>query len=190
MNEILLLVSDFDGTLVDTFKANFLAYQKVLFVKGIKLTLSDYSKMFGLRFNEFMQELGIKDDEEIGDIRRYKAICYPDYFQEIKLNKPLLDFLSASKDSGKFIALATTAQRANVLNILEYFNIVDKFTYLLTGEDVKYAKPHPECYLKTMEYFSVSSGNTLIFEDSEVGIAAAKRSGAHYMVINKEFYEY
>ena len=31
-SEIKLLIVDFDGTLVDTFRANFMAYQELIFV--------------------------------------------------------------------------------------------------------------------------------------------------------------
>ena len=38
MSQIKLLVTDFDGTLVDTFEANFLAYQKAFSRFGLNLS--------------------------------------------------------------------------------------------------------------------------------------------------------
>ena len=38
-----------------------------------------------------------------------------------------------------------------------------------------------------MKYFNISPENTLIFEDSDIGIKAAQRSGANIMKIEKFF---
>ena len=40
--EIELLISDFDGTLVDTFSANYMAYQKAFAEQGLCLSESQY----------------------------------------------------------------------------------------------------------------------------------------------------
>ena len=40
------------------------------------------------------------------------------------------------------------------------------------------SKPDPEGYLKAMEHFGVTPAETMIFEDSGPGLAAAKASGA------------
>ncbi len=54
---------------------------------------------------------------------------------------------------------------------------------LVSNEDVKHSKPDPEMYVKAMELLGVSPKETLILEDNEHGIAAARASGAHVMVI-------
>ena len=41
-------------------------------------------------------------------------------------------------------------------------------------------KPNPEGYLKAMEYFKIKLEETIIFEDSDAGLEAAKSSGAFY----------
>lgn len=186
-NKISLIITDFDGTLVDTKQANFQAYSKILSTKGINLTKEKYYSCYGLRLKEFMSEVGIIDDKEISEIKLLKSEIYPDYFSLIKLNKLLLNFLKAFKYSGK-IAIATTAQRNNVKNVLSYFGLVNLFDYILTGEDIKFGKPNPECYLKIMTHFRETPVNTLIFEDSPVGIAAAQATGASYILVNNSFY--
>ena len=51
---------------------------------------------------------------------------------------------------------------------------------------MKQGKPSPEIYLKVMVELSMKPEDTLIFEDSEVGIEAAKASGANYIIITPE----
>ena len=41
--EIRLLITDFDGTLVDTFRANYMAYRKAFEEMGLVLQETEYS---------------------------------------------------------------------------------------------------------------------------------------------------
>lgn len=186
--ELKLLISDFDGTLVDTKTANFLAYRRVLGDRGVCLTKEMYDACFGLRVTEFMHQIGIHDPLDIIEVSEMKSIIYPDFFSYIKLNESLVNFMGLIKGERKHIAIASTAQRLNLENILNYFGLSDFFDYIITGADIKEGKPHPECYTKVMEYFNVAPLETLIFEDSKVGIEAAKASGANYIVVKKFFY--
>lgn len=188
--EIKLLITDFDGTLVDTRRANYKAYKKALGETGLQLTPEMYCACFGLRLEEFMARLGINDVDEIKRIRERKCLYYPDYFRELRLNHSLLKFIRFFHRDGKPVTIATTAYRKNVMNILEYFGIAGEFDFIITGEDVKCGKPDPECYLNVMSYYGISGENTLIFEDSEVGIQAARDSGANYVVIDTADYGY
>ena len=43
------IITDFDGTLVDTFQANLQAYQKAFQAVGKDITAEKYRECFGLR---------------------------------------------------------------------------------------------------------------------------------------------
>lgn len=60
------------------------------------------------------------------------------------------------------------------------FHVKGLFDLILTQEDIEKPKPDPEGFIKAMEYFMINSKETAIFEDSDVGIEAARRSGAYY----------
>lgn len=85
-----LIISDFDGTLVDTQEANFQAYKKVLSHFNIFLTEDMYHRLFGMRLKEFMQYIGINDANMIEQIKEMKARIYPNYFNLIRTNNQLL----------------------------------------------------------------------------------------------------
>lgn len=57
MSQVKLLITDFDGTLVDTFEANFLAYQKAFSDCGLQLSEKQYKECFGFRFDDFMSHV-------------------------------------------------------------------------------------------------------------------------------------
>ena len=66
---------------------------------------------------------------------------------------------------------------------MRHLGIEDKIDGLLTSRDVSEPKPSPEAFLKAMAIEGVTPAETLIFEDSRVGIEAAKASGAAYFKV-------
>jgi HAD hydrolase, family IA, variant 3 len=48
---------------------------------------------------------------------------------------------------------------------------------------VERPKPAPDCFLEAMRREGCTPRETLIFEDSAIGIEAARRSGASYFVV-------
>lgn len=55
---------------------------------------------------------------------------------------------------------------------------------ILSGADVAHSKPAPDCFLEAMRREGCTPRETLIFEDSEIGLEAARRSGAGYFKVN------
>ena len=82
-------------------------------------------------------------------------------------------------------ALVTTASKKNTLEILEYTKTKDCFDLILTAEDVKKPKPDPEGFNLAINRFNILPKDTIIFEDSKVGIEAARKTGAAVMVVDK-----
>lgn len=64
-------------------------------------------------------------------------------------------------------------------------NMENIFDLIITGEDVVKTKPDPEIFFKCMRYFNVMPKETVIFEDSDIGIEAAKDTGAWIIRIEK-----
>lgn len=188
MAQIKLLITDFDGTLMDTFEANYLAYQKAFAKYGLELSEQQYRDSFGFRFDDFMAAMGIADDAVKQGIRQAKGEFYPLFFDKLKVNQPLLNMLRHHKASGGLTAVASTARRKNLMNALEHISALDCFSLILAGEDVSQGKPNPEIYNKVLQELSVSPEEALVFEDSQVGMEAAEAARLNYMVINNKYF--
>lgn len=185
---IKLLITDFDGTLVDTFFANYHVYREVFSQYGICLSETAYKECFGLRFEAFMQKMGVLDPVVRSEIKELKMQYYPRYFSELIPNTYLIEFLKASKRSGINIAIASTARKENLMNVLNHLGINDIFDFILSGSDVSKGKPSPDIYLKALSMAQVDASQALVFEDSQVGIEAAENAGINYIKINTQFY--
>ena len=183
------IITDFDGTLVDTFEANLRAYQDAFAAVGKNLTAEKYRECFGYRFDNLMHAMAINDENTANKIKEHKKEAYPMYFELLCPNKSLIALIDSFHQMGGKTAIASTARKENLMNAVNYLGIANHFDLIYAGVDVKQGKPSPEIYLKAMGALEVTPEETLIFEDSEVGIEAAKASGAHCLIISEKQFE-
>lgn len=182
--QIKLLLLDFDGTLADTRRANTLAYVATLHEAGYDLTAEEYeARYFGMRCNEFLTHYGITDSGERERLRQRKIALYPTFFDSVRLNRPLWDFCQAFRQQGGRVWIVSTGSRDNIDNAMRHLGIGDGVDGILTGADVAQSKPAPDCFLEAMRREGVTPRQTLIFEDSPIGLEAARRSGAGYFQV-------
>lgn len=192
---IRLILLDFDGTLADTSLANARAYVATFREAGHPLTEAEYlARWFGVRCNEFLTQYGIADPAERERLRLRKIALYPAFFDSVRLNRPLWEFCRQFRAQGGRVWIVSTGSRANIDNAMRHLGIggpdaegriveskegaVDG---ILSGADVSESKPSPECFLEAMRHEGCTPDQTLIFEDSAVGLEAARRSGAAYI---------
>lgn len=192
---IRLLLLDFDGTLADTRRTNTLAYVAALGEAGYNLTEEEYAaNYFGMRCEEFLTRFGIADPAERERLRLRKIALYPTFFDTVRLNRPLWEFCCQFRREGGRVWVVSTGSRANIDNVMRYLGIggpetpeseapLGQVDGILSGLDIEHAKPAPDCFLEAMRREGCTPQQTLIFEDSPIGIEAARRSGAGYFVV-------
>ena len=183
MGQIKALISDLDGTLVDTFEANYQTYKVVFKMHNIDMSRQFYEENFGLRIDDLCKKLNILDKDEINTIKVEKSNLYPLKFNYLKLNIYLLSVFRNAKQQGIKISLASTASKKNVYNVLNYFKLENLFDIIICGEDVSKGKPNPEVYETALKKFNISSNEALVFEDSEIGMKAAENANINYVKI-------
>jgi beta-phosphoglucomutase-like phosphatase (HAD superfamily) len=120
-------------------------------------------------------------------IRRRKVEIYPTHFDLVTLNKPLWDFVQDFRAKGGKAMIVSTGHIDNITNVMRYLGIENDIDGLLSSDDVIKSKPAPDCFLKAMKIAGVTPSETIIFEDSEIGIAAAVASGAAHFKVELEF---
>ena len=175
-----LIMVDLDGTLVDTSRVNYFAYKQAMKQYGYELDFDYFMKnCYGKHYLDFLPDITTKEKTILNKIHDAKKNNYSAYIEKAILNKVMLDILQLAKLEYK-IALVTTASRQNSFEILEHFQLSDFFDLVITREDVSHSKPDPEGYKKALQYFQVETSNAIIFEDSDSGLEAARRTGCSY----------
>ena len=176
-------ITDFDGTLANTFEANYASY-KVAFKEetGIDFDKQFYKDSFGLRIDDICHNLGINDQNIVKEIKKAKAIQYKSNTHLIEINSQLQSELMHFRNTGYRVVVATTATKENLTNVLKALNILYMFDIIITGDDVKKGKPDPEVYLKALEKLELNASEVVVFEDSESGIEAAHNAGIENVI--------
>jgi beta-phosphoglucomutase-like phosphatase (HAD superfamily) len=74
-------------------------------------------------------------------------------------------------------AVGTSASRRDAEAMLTEVGLRRHFEVIVTAEDVQWGKPNPEVYLKAAEGLGRPPKTCLVFEDSLVGVHAARNAG-------------
>lgn len=79
--------------------------------------------------------------------------------------------------NGFLLVLASSSPHSQIDYILERLELKSYFHSILSGEDVKAGKPHPEIFLKAAESVGAKPASCVVIEDSNNGVVAAKKAG-------------
>ena len=180
-----LAIFDLDGTLFDTKDVNYHAYKAALNEYGYDMSYDYYCNYCnGRHYTTFLPPILGDDKQVLQAVHSQKKRLYSEYLNKAVCNEHLFRLISSMREQ-YYTAIVTTASRQNVNDILKYAG--DKGSYfdlILTAEDFTKTKPNPEGFLMAMDRFEMSPEDTIIWEDSEVGLEAAKASGAYYVQVH------
>ena len=175
------ILFDLDGVTIDTEPLYTLSEIRLFKEYGIDIPEEDWSLFRGCSEEAFfdlsIQRYGIKENREIFIQKGRKYVM-----DEFKKNIPFIPgFKSLIKRiSLDYIAGLVTASPLRSLNwIREKISLDYYFQHILSGEEAEKNKPHPHPYLKMMDRIGVSAKNTIIIEDSILGLRSALASGSH-----------
>jgi HAD superfamily hydrolase (TIGR01509 family) len=79
--------------------------------------------------------------------------------------------------NGVALAITTSAAGDAVDLLLRRFTIRELFALIVDGAEVTAGKPDPEGYLLTARKLGIAPRDCVVFEDSHVGVLAAKAAG-------------
>lgn len=89
----------------------------------------------------------------------------------------ILDFLQWARSNHQVMTLVTSSNRRTQQHIVDRFNIGDYFDHIITGNDIKNGKPHPEPYEKAIKFSGIDGSRSIVIEDSKSGIKSAIDAG-------------
>ena len=144
-------------------------------------------RVFGSeRFSQ--QEL---DNISISKERRYQQLYKP----HLDLLPGLFAFLEESYNARVKMGIGTAAIPFNVDFALDTLKIRHYFDAVITADDVRQSKPHPDTYLALADGLQIDPIDCLVFEDTPKGVEAAYNAGMQAVVLttshrHEEFSEY
>jgi HAD superfamily hydrolase (TIGR01509 family) len=180
---IKLVIFDLDGVLVEAKNIHFEAFNKALGEYAISWDehLSIYD---GLKTNQKLDMLHERKGlpkEYFTNIWNDKQKYTLEALANLKKDENLYSTIQNLSLDGYKLAVCSNSIRKTVLTVLSKLGIIEFFDLILSNEDVKNSKPHPEIYWKAISEMSCLPEETLIVEDSPYGLLSASRSKSHIL---------
>lgn len=167
---------DMDGTIVETENIHDQATKKVLEKIGVAFSYAD-NEFFGMADKQVYDILQIQEKmsfEQYVDAKNREIISHIKSAPLSTFSHPaVLEFIRDLSKRSIQLGLVTSSEKLPTMTILNALHIFSLFSIIVTSEDVNCLKPNPEPYLKAIEFFQANISETLIFEDSPVGLRAA-----------------
>ena len=85
------------------------------------------------------------------------------------------------------VAIVSGAAREEIVPVVEAAGLAPLVGVIVAADDVTHGKPHPEGYLRALELLGdgLRPDEVIAFEDTEVGVAAAKAAGMRCVGITR-----
>jgi HAD superfamily hydrolase (TIGR01509 family) len=189
---IKLIVFDLDGVLVEAKQIhydtlNIALYEidnsdKYVITEDEHLSVYDGLKTYQ-KLDLLTKSKGLPKNKH-KDIWDRKQELTLEKISNLEPNKNLIILFDILRNAGYKIACCSNSIRRTVLVMLSKIGLVEYMDIILSNDDVKNSKPHPEIYWKAMSMMGALPEETLIIEDSPPGLLAASRSRAHVLRVD------
>lgn len=192
MSEIKAVIFDMDGVLIDAKEWHYEALNRALALFGYEISRYDHLVTYdGLPTAKKLEMLSMekgmprKLHKFINELKQQYTVdkiftdCRPVFAHEYAL--------SALKDEGYRLAVASNSIRNTVALMMEKSNLLEYLEFFLSNQDVAKAKPDPEIYSTAIARLNLSPDECMVVEDNHNGIQAARAAGAHVMEVNSVY---
>jgi HAD superfamily hydrolase (TIGR01509 family) len=187
---IKLVIFDLDGVLVDLKESHYDCLNKALEDLDPKyvITKEEHYKIYdGLPTKEKLKLLTrykSLDPEEYESISKRKQLYTLEYIYKFINPLPhISELFKKLKQNGFKIGIATNSVANTVYSVLVKMELLQYVNKVFSNEEVRYPKPNPELYFKSISHFGLTPKETMIVEDSPYGLEAAFESGANIMKV-------
>jgi len=186
------IIFDFDETIIDLEPQHTAAHAALCSDYG-----SDYADMpesfrrgSGRRIIDDIREMkahfGWSATEEELFTRRQKHFDAISATSVLTAMPGVHEVIRAFEARGIPLAITSSAVGPSIEAILLHLGLRDAFPLIVDGSEVERGKPDPEAYLVTARRLGVAPERCVVFEDSEVGVVAAKRAGMFCIAVRNQ----
>lgn len=106
------------------------------------------------------------------------------------LNPGIRDLLIQLTEHNLKLGLASSGSPEKIQKVLTQNNLEKYFSVVISGDSFEHSKPEPDIYITTLKELDVRPEETIVVEDSEYGIEAAKRSGIFTIALKDERFNF
>jgi HAD superfamily hydrolase (TIGR01509 family) len=177
-------IFDCDGTIADTMPLHFVAWTKAMKDLGGVFPEDLFYSLGGTPATVIVGMLNEKYGLSMDPAQTVR--CKEDYYlQMIPEVRPIEPVLAIARKMHGLVplAIASGGHREIVIATLRVLGIESLFTAIVCAEDYENGKPSPDPFLKAAILMGVAPDECVVFEDTAIGIEAAKAAGMDWVLV-------
>jgi HAD superfamily hydrolase (TIGR01509 family) len=196
------VIFDCDGVIVDSEPHHLKAFKEVLAEEGISLSTEEYFLKYLAMDDKGCFEAVLHDHNRPVDNKILKSLIIRKMEiyrrlskQELILYPGVVDLVR--KLQGRYrLAIASGAFRGEVKFALDKGGMRDAFPVMVTAQDVRNGKPHPEAFQTALAQINqtdpipsplIRPEECLVIEDSLHGVEGAKAAGMKCLAVTNSY---
>jgi beta-phosphoglucomutase len=180
------VIFDMDGVITNTMPDHFHSWKTVLKGIGSPVTYHDIYRCEGQPGIRSVKEICVQYGKAVSKRRAHRILRK----KEILFKKNVRSrFIAGARTlvkrlhRDKFrLALVTGTSRHEMERVLPE-RVRELFEVVVTGDDVRHGKPHPEPYLKTLQKLNVQPARAVAIENAPFGIQSAQKAGLRCLAL-------
>ncbi|MBL8753101.1 MAG: HAD-IA family hydrolase [Planctomycetes bacterium] len=173
------LIFDCDGTLADTMPAHHRAWVAMLRPHGIPFPEPRFYAMGGMPTAQIIRALAADAGVAVHDVDAMvheKERLFLQMLDAVAPIAPVVAIANAYRGTLP-MAVASGGYRDVVGRTLDRLQLRPWFQAMVTAEDTVRHKPEPDVFLEAARRIGVPPAECAVFEDTELGLEAARRAG-------------
>jgi HAD superfamily hydrolase (TIGR01509 family) len=169
---------DCDGTIADSMPLHYVAWKTALAEWNCSFEEKLFYAWGGIPVAEIVSLLNKRDglSMPVEDVSRRKENLYLGMLPQLKAVPEVVEHIEAEYGRIPF-AVVSGSTRDSVTASLVSLQLLDRFDALICAGDYAKGKPDPEAFLLAAAKLGVAPKTCLVFEDTDLGIQAAKDAG-------------
>ena len=180
LKEISAVIFDCDGVMFDSRQANIHFYNHLLATFGLPPMTEDKIDYVHMHTADESIRHIFEGTPYTAEAQAYRwEMDYTPFIEDMVMEPQLKEVLEALAPR---FGLAVATNRSNTINrVLERHGLGEYFDIVVSSLDVKNPKPHPECVLKILRFFSIGSPQALYIGDSSVDRETAEAASVPFV---------
>ncbi len=184
------IIFDLDGTLADSEPIHERALRKAVEAEGMTLTSPQFLELC-VGFGDLPALANIaranSRDLTAGQLNALSAAKHRIFAEILRAEgvpacPGAVELVRASAKRVP-IAICSGSRRQTVLAVLDALGLASLPNAIITLDDVKHGKPHPEPYLRTAELLGCEPAHSVAIEDTPSGMRSALVAGLHVIAV-------
>lgn len=186
------VIFDMDGIIIDSEPIQSKSYELVLQKYGItpEYNADGLIQVLGVHSEGNWKLLKNKHkiSESVYKLKEKKQEVYLELIKNNLSPMPgLINLLKFFKKKSLPLAIASSSTPKQISIIVDLLKISDYFDVMISGEEVKRGKPHPDVFLEAAKKLGVKPETCLVLEDAETGVLAGKAAGMKVIAVKNKY---